>query len=58
MPNDTPSATCQSGMVGGRISGNSIPLTRNPSFTSCLRTEANSISQNPPTANVTASTGR
>ena len=37
-PNEMPSATCQSGMAGGRISGKSIPVTRKPSFSSCFRT--------------------
>ena len=57
-PNVTPSATCQSGTVGGMIRGNSMPVTRKPSLTSCRRIAANSISQRPPTANVTTSTGR
>ena len=56
-PNDTPSATCHSGMVAGRVSGSSIPVTRNPSLISCPRTPANTASQSPPTAKVTTSTG-
>ncbi len=57
-PKAMPSATCQSGMVGGSTSGNSMPVTRKPSLISCLRTTANRASQLPPTANVTSSTGR
>ena len=57
-PKAMPSATCHKGMVGGRTSGNSIPVTKNPSLISCLRTTAKRASQFPPTAKVTISTGR
>ena len=49
-----PSATSHSGMVGGSVSANSTDVTKKPSFTSCLRMVANSTSQKPPTAKVTA----
>ena len=57
-PKLMPSATCQSGTVGGRMSGKSIPVTRKPSLTSWRRMIAKSISHAPPTAKVTISTGR
>ena len=47
-PNEIPSATCHSGTVGGRISGNSIHVTRNPSLISCFLTTANNASHTPP----------
>ena len=48
-PKEVAMASCQSGMVGGTISGTSRPVTRNPSLTSCLRTIAKIISHTPPT---------
>ena len=50
MPKLMPAATIHSGSVGGQTSGKSIPVTRNPSLISCLRTIANVTSQIPPTA--------
>ena len=40
------------------MSGKSIPVTRKPSLTSWRRMTAKAISQAPPTAKVTTSTGR
>ncbi|OPZ06975.1 MAG: hypothetical protein BWZ10_02925 [candidate division BRC1 bacterium ADurb.BinA364] len=57
-PKLMPIATCQRGIVGGQISGKSIPVTKKPSFTSCFLTTAKRTSQAPPTAKVTISTGR
>ena len=57
MPKEMPKATCHSGTVGGRTSGNSMPVTRKPSFSSCFRTTANSSSQRPPAAKVTIRIG-
>jgi hypothetical protein len=53
-PTTVPSATCQSGIVGGRISGISAPVTKNPSLTSCLRSTAKSSSMPSPAAIATA----
>ncbi len=52
-PKLIPSAACHSGVVGGRISGNRMPVTKKPSLTSTLRTIANSTSQLSPTTIVT-----
>ncbi|MNN80760.1 hypothetical protein D3C81_1975200 [compost metagenome] len=58
MPSTTPKlmprATCQSGMLGGRVRAKSTEVTKKPSFTSWRRMEANSTSQKPPTMKVTA----
>ena len=53
-----PSAACHSGVVGGRISGNRMPVTKKPSFTSTRRTTANSTSHERPTTIVTTYSGR
>jgi len=53
LPKLIPSATCQSGIVAGSVSANSIEVTRNPSLISWLRVAANSVSQNPPASIVT-----
>jgi len=47
-PNTIPTATIQRGIPGGRIRGNINPVTRNPSFTSSLRTKAKITSVSPP----------
>ncbi len=52
-PKLMPSAACHSGVVGGRISGNRMPVTKKPSLTSLLRTTANRTSHAMPTAIVT-----
>jgi hypothetical protein len=52
------SAACHSGVVGGRISGKRMPVTKKPSLTSILRTTANSTSQVRPTTIVTMYSGR
>ena len=52
-PKLMPSAACHSGVVGGRISGNRMPVTKKPSLTSSLRTIANSTSHDSPTTIVT-----
>ncbi len=57
-PKLMPSAACHSGVVGGRISGNRMPVTKKPSFTSCFLTIAKSTSHEPPTAIVTTYIGR
>ncbi len=57
-PKLMPRAACHSGVVGGRISGNRMPVTKNPSFTSTLRTIANITSQVRPTTIVTMYSGR
>ena len=56
-PKLTASAACHSGVVGGRISGNNMPVTKKPSFTSILRTTENSTSQPRPTTMVTRYSG-
>ncbi len=56
-PNAVPSATCQSGMAGGTMSGISAPVTRKPSFTSCFRAMAKATSTTPPAAFTTATMG-
>jgi hypothetical protein len=57
-PKEIPMATCQRGVVAGRIRGKSIQVTKNPSLTSCLRTMANNTSQRPPATMVTITMGR
>ena len=52
-PKDIPTATCQSGIAGGRVRMKSSEVTRKPSLTSWLRTQAKSTSQKPPAARVT-----
>ena len=52
------SAACHSGVVAGRISGNSMPVTKKPSLTSSLRTTENRISHDSPTTIVTMYSGR
>ena len=52
-PKEIPTATCHSGMVGGRVRVNSMEVTRKPSLTSWFLTAANSVSQKPPAAMVT-----
>ncbi len=52
-PKLMPSAACHSGVVGGSVSGNRMPVTKKPSFTSTLRTIANSTSHDRPTTMVT-----
>ena len=56
--NEMPRATCQSGIVAGKMREKSIPVTRKPSFSSCRRTQAKRTSQNQPARNVTSITGR
>ena len=51
-PKLMPSATCQSGVSGGRVRANSTEVTKKPSLTSCLRTDAKRTSQKPPTMKV------
>ena len=62
LPSTTPkliaSAACHSGVSGGRISGNSRPVTKKPSLTSSFRTTENVTSQAIPTTIVTAYSGR
>ena len=48
-PNVVARATIHNGIVGGMTKGISIPVTRKPSFISCFRTTAKTISQKPPT---------
>ena len=57
-PKLMPSAACHSGVVGGRISGKRMPVTKKPSFTSTLRTMANRTSHDRPTTIVTMYSGR
>jgi len=49
-PNAVPSATCQRGMVGGRVKGIRKPVTKKPSLISCPRITAKATSMAPPTA--------
>jgi hypothetical protein len=56
-PKLTPAATIHSGSVGGHVSGNSMPVTRNPSLISCFRTMAKRTSHTPPTAYDTSTMG-
>jgi hypothetical protein len=53
-----PSATCHSGIVGGRTSGMRNIVTRKPSLTSWRRRMAEPTSMAPPTAAVTTKTGK
>ena len=48
-PKEMPRATCHRGIVGGRVSGNNRPVTRNPSLILCFLRLANSSSQKNPT---------
>ena len=57
-PKEMPTATCHRGIVGGRVRGKSMPVTRKPSFTSWRRIVENRASQKPPTALHTRKTGR
>ena len=53
-PKMIPTATCQSGMSGGRVKGNSSEVTRKPSLISCLRMIEKMASAVPPATIVTA----
>src|SRR5690554_7137566 len=53
-PKVIPNATCQRGMVAGRVKANSTEVTKKPSLISCLRTDAKTTSQKPPTRGVGA----
>lgn len=49
-PKVIPTAACQRGIVGGRVNGNSNPVTKNPSFISCPLITAPRNSHASPTA--------
>ena len=53
-PKLMPSAACHSGVVGGRISGNRMPVTKKPSLMPpCPRMIENAASHDRPTTMVT-----
>ena len=58
IPNAVPMNTCHKGTSGGIVKGISAQVTRNPSFTSCLRIIAKESSQIAPETNVTISIGK
>ena len=57
IPNEVATATCQSGMDGGRVRGISAHVTKNPSEIGCFLTMPNSNSQKAPDIKVTAIMG-
>ena len=48
-PKEMPMAACQRGIVGGRVKGKSMAVTKTPSLISCFLMVANRISQPNPT---------
>ena len=57
-PNDIPIAACQRGISGGQLKEKRTVDTNAPSFISCFRTIAKSVSQAIPTINTTIYIGR
>jgi hypothetical protein len=57
MPKAVPITTIQSGIVGGSVSGISMPVTRKPSLISCLRIIATRGSRMPPVSIAATTTG-